>query len=161
VWLHLGTGQSVHIAFWDIARSVLIFLGIPLAAGAITRLIGAHGRGREWYDGVALPRIAPLALLALLYTIVVMFSLKGGVILTLPSDVLRIAVPLLVYVALMFGVSFWWGRRSVVSLLLKLSGDSWRKMLVEEQFHAVRSLLCRRSQVASASAASARFRSIH
>lgn len=112
VWLHLGTGQAVHIAFWDIARSVLIFLGIPLAAGALTRLIGVRLKGRDWYDSIAMPRIAPLALLALLYTIVVMFSLKGGVIVTLPGDVLRIALPLLVYFALMFGASFWWGRRA-------------------------------------------------
>lgn len=78
-------------------------------AEAMTRLIGVRLKGRVWYDTVAMPRIAPLALLALLYTIVVMFSLKGGVILTLPGDVLRIALPLLVYFAAMFGVSFWWG----------------------------------------------------
>jgi len=109
VWLHLGAVQQVHIAFGDIARSVLIFLGIPLAAGALTRLIGVRRKGRAWYDNVAMPRIAPLALLALLallFTIVVMFSLKGGVIVALPGDVLRIALPLLVYFALMFGASF-------------------------------------------------------
>jgi arsenite transporter len=115
VWLHLGTGQAVHIAFWDIARSVLIFLGIPLVAGAATRFMGVRARGRTWYDEVAMPQIAPLALLSLLFTIVVMFSLKGDVILSLPRDVLRIALPLLVYFALMFGGSFWWGRRAGLS----------------------------------------------
>lgn len=112
VWLGLGAGQYVHIAFWDIAKSVLIFLGIPLAAGAITRLVGVKVKGREWYDEVAMPKLAPTALLALLFTIVVMFSLKGDVILALPGDVARIAVPLLIYFALMFGAAFWWGHRS-------------------------------------------------
>lgn len=112
VWLGLGAGQVVHIAFWDIAKSVLIFLGIPLAAGAVTRYVGVRSKGRNWYDDVAMPKLAPTALLALLFTIVVMFSLKGDVILALPGDVARIAVPLLVYFALMFGAAFWWGHRS-------------------------------------------------
>lgn len=111
-WLHLSAAQSVSIGFEAIARSVLIFLGIPLAAGALTRLVGLRTRGKAWYDEVAMPRIAPLALLSLLFTIVVMFSLKGGVIVSLPGDVLRIALPLLMYFALMFGGSFLWGRRS-------------------------------------------------
>jgi ACR3 family arsenite transporter len=112
VWLHLGAAQRIHVAFWDIARSVLIFLGIPLVAGAATRWIGVRGKGTTWYDEVAMPRIAPVALLALLFTIVIMFSLKGGVIVHLPGDVVRIAVPLVVYFAIMFGASFWWGRRA-------------------------------------------------
>ena len=112
VMLGLGSGQDVNIAFWDVAKSVLVFLGIPLAAGIVTRYLGIHARGREWYDGVAMPRLAPTALLALLFTIVVMFSLKGDVILALPGDVVRIAVPLMVYFALMFGASFWWGHRA-------------------------------------------------
>ncbi len=110
--LGLGSGQVVHIEFWDIARSVLIFLGVPLAAGVATRFVGIRARGREWYAGVAMRRLAPTALLALLFTIVVMFSLKGDVILALPGDVLRVAVPLLVYFAVMFGAAFWWGHRS-------------------------------------------------
>ncbi len=112
VWLGLGAGQRVDIAFWDIAKNVLIFLGIPLAAGAVTRYVGIKARGRAWYDDVAMPKIAPTALLALLFTIVVMFSLKGDVILALPGDVVRIAIPLVVYFALMFGAAFWWGRWS-------------------------------------------------
>jgi ACR3 family arsenite transporter len=112
VWLGLGAGQQITIGFWAIAKSVLIFLGIPLAAGAITRLVGVRVRGRDWYDNVAMPKIAPTALLALLFTIVVMFSLKGDVILALPGDVVRIAVPLLIYFTVIFGAAFWWGYRS-------------------------------------------------
>ena len=105
-WLGLGAGQVIHIEFWDIAKSVLVFLGIPLAAGMITRYVGLHTRGKEWYEKVAMPKLAPTALVALLFTIVVMFSLKGDVIVRLPMDVVRIAIPLLVYFALMFFVSF-------------------------------------------------------
>ncbi len=110
-WLGLGAGTAIHIEFWDIARSVLIFLGIPLVAGMVSRYVGLRTRGKEWYDGYLMPRIAPVALVALLFTIVVMFSLKGGVILRLPMDVVRIAIPLLVYFGLMFFISFlvgWW-----------------------------------------------------
>lgn len=105
-WLGLGAGQVIHIEFWDVAKSVLVFLGIPLAAGIVTRYVGIKSRGKVWYESVAMPRLAPTALLALLFTIVVMFSLKGEVILTLPLDVLRIAIPLLVYFGLMFAASF-------------------------------------------------------
>ena len=105
-WLGLGAGQVVQIAFWDIVKSVLIFLGIPLVAGMITRYVGLKTRGKVWYDGVAMPKIAPVALLALLFTIIVMFSLKGEVILRLPMDVARIAIPLLAYFVIMFFVSF-------------------------------------------------------
>jgi arsenite transporter len=111
-WLGLGAGQAVAIDFGDVARSVLVFLGIPLAAGVLTRYVGLRARGRAWYDEVAMPKLAPTALVALLFTIVAMFSLKGDVILALPGDVARIALPLLVYFALMFGVAFWWGRRA-------------------------------------------------
>ncbi len=110
--LGLGAGQAADIRFADVATSVLVFLGIPLAAGVLTRYVGLRTRGRAWYDGVAMPRLAPTALYALLFTIVVMFSLKGDVILALPGDVLRIALPLLVYFALMFGAAFWWGHRA-------------------------------------------------
>ena len=112
VWLGLGRGQTVTIAFWDIAQSVLIYLGLPLAAGVLTRYLGIRTRGRTWYDTVAMPRLAPTALVALLFTIVVMFSLQGEVILALPGDVVRIALPLIAYFALMFGASFWWGQRA-------------------------------------------------
>ena len=112
VWLGLGSGQQVGIAFGEIARSVLIFLGVPLAAGAVTRLAGVRAKGRAWYDGVAMPRLAPVALLALLFTIVVMFALQGNVIVARPGDVLRIALPLVAYFALMFGGGFWLARRA-------------------------------------------------
>ena len=102
----LGGGTSIRIEFWDVARTVLIFLGIPLAAGLITRYYGIKARGREWYERVFMPRLAPTSLVALLFTIIVMFSLKGEVILTIPLDVVRIAIPLLLYFGIMFGVSF-------------------------------------------------------
>ncbi len=105
-WLGLGLGQTIHIEFWNVAISVLVFLGIPLVAGIVTRYAGIKARGRTWYEGKLMPRLAPTALLALLYTIVVMFSLKGEYIVTLPMDVLRIAIPLVAYFALMFSVSF-------------------------------------------------------
>lgn len=104
-WLGLGS-QAIRIEFWDVVLSVLVFLGIPLAAGIITRYAGIRRRGRPWYEERLMPRLAPTALLALLFTIVVMFSLKGGVILTLPLDVLRIAAPLVAYFAIMFGISY-------------------------------------------------------
>ena len=107
VWLGLGAGAVVAISFWDIARNVLIYLGIPLSAGALTRYGGIRARGKVWYDTAFVPRIAPLALYALLFTIVVMFSLKGQVILNLPLDVVRIALPLVCYFAIMFGIGFW------------------------------------------------------
>ncbi|MHB1160411.1 MAG: ACR3 family arsenite efflux transporter [Chloroflexota bacterium] len=102
----LGAGTTIRIEFWDVARTVLVFLGIPLAAGLITRYYGIKARGREWYETIFMPRLAPTSLVALLFTIVVMFSLKGEVILTIPLDVVRIAIPLLVYFGLMFGLSF-------------------------------------------------------
>ncbi|MCL5961223.1 MAG: ACR3 family arsenite efflux transporter [Chloroflexi bacterium] len=104
--LGLGSGAVVRIEFWDIAKSVLVFLGIPLVAGVITRYVGIRTRGKAWYEGVLMPRLAPTALLALLFTIVVMFSLKGEVIVTIPWDVVRIAIPLLLYFGIMFGLSF-------------------------------------------------------
>ncbi|MHB1006848.1 MAG: ACR3 family arsenite efflux transporter [Chloroflexota bacterium] len=105
-WLGLGAGQAIRIEFWDIAKSVLIFLGIPLAAGMITRYFGIKAKGKYWYDRVFMPKLAPTALLALLFTIIVMFSLKGEVILALPMDVARIAIPLLAYFGIMFAGSY-------------------------------------------------------
>jgi ACR3 family arsenite transporter len=100
------SGTIVDISMWDIAKSVLIFLGIPLAAGAITRFTLVNRRGREWYDGQFAPRLGPTALIGLLFTIVVMFSMQGDMILAHPWDVLRVAIPLLVYFIIMFFVSF-------------------------------------------------------
>jgi len=105
-WLGLGGAQAIRIEFWDIVVSVLVFLGIPLVAGMVTRYLGIRVRGRAWYENEFMPRLAPTALIALLFTIVVMFSLKGQVILTLPLDVVRIAIPLVGYFALMFAVSY-------------------------------------------------------
>lgn len=105
-WLGLGSAQMIRIEFWDVVISVLVFLGIPLIAGMLTRYVGIKTRGHKWYEGNFMPRLAPTALLALLFTIVVMFSLKGEVILRLPLDVVRIAIPLLGYFAIMFAVSY-------------------------------------------------------
>jgi arsenite transporter len=104
-WLGVA-GTSLHISMWAVAKSVLIFLGIPLAAGFLTRVFLGRIKGQAWYDTRFIPRLAPTALIGLLFTIVMMFSLKGEVILTLPLDVLRIAVPLLLYFGLMFTLSF-------------------------------------------------------
>lgn len=101
-----GAGAALQIGVWDIARSVLVFLGLPLLAAVLTRLGCERVRGRPWYEREVLPRLGPVALLALLYTIVVMFALQGDRISRLPLDVLRIAAPLLVYFAVMFTASF-------------------------------------------------------
>ncbi|MFE1768020.1 ACR3 family arsenite efflux transporter [Streptomyces angustmyceticus] len=98
------------VSVWEIARSVLIFLGIPLAAGYLTRLIGEKARGRAWYEATLIPRIGPFALYGLLFTIVILFALQGDAITSQPLDVARIALPLLVYFALMWAGSMALGR---------------------------------------------------
>ncbi len=102
-----GATAVVDVSMWAIAKSVLIFLGIPLLAGFLTCRILVARRGRAWYDDVFMPRFGPTALIGLLYTIVLMFTMQGDRILTLPFAVVRIAVPLLVYFAVMFGLAFW------------------------------------------------------
>ncbi len=102
---------EVGVTMWDIAKSVLIFLGIPLAAGIITRFALIRRSGREWYDGEFAPRLGRTALIGLLFTVVVMFSMQGEKIVDNPVDVLRIAIPLLVYFTLMFAISFFISHR--------------------------------------------------
>jgi ACR3 family arsenite transporter len=103
--------EALRVSIWEIARAVLIFLGIPLVAGFLTRLILERRKGVEWYEGTFLPRIGPIALYGLLFTIVVLFALQGDAITSAPLDVARIALPLLVYFAVMWTSSFAVGLR--------------------------------------------------
>jgi ACR3 family arsenite transporter len=108
-WLNLS-GAELQVSGWDIARNVLIFLGIPLLAGFLTRHFGEKAKGRTWYEEKFLPRIGPVALYGLLFTIVILFALQGDAVTSKPWDVVLIAVPLLVYFAIMWGGSYALGK---------------------------------------------------
>jgi ACR3 family arsenite transporter len=122
----LGLSQThIDASPWDIARSVLIFLGIPLLAGFLSRRLGEKARGREWYESTFLPRIGPWALYGLLFTIVILFALQGDAITSHPMDVVRIAVPLLAYFALMWGGGYGLGYERTTTLAFTAAGNNF------------------------------------